>query len=250
MEDPGAVRLADRLGDLEGDREELRERERTLLQGRLEPPSLHQLHHDQEAAAVLDEVEDRADVGVVEGRRGDRLAPEPLPALGVRDEGVGEDLQRDDPPEPRIAGPVDLSEAPRPEEVEHLELGHRGAGDSRPGARPGRPLSPGGRQGRGRGQLGRDPGTGAFPGTAPLGQILDALARHLRSSASGSFLIGRIPVRGTGRLRSLVLPGLARSGEERHLVRAGVVLEEHPVAPPVDERLEKRPDRLREETLG
>ena len=46
--------------------------------------ALHQLHHDRLATILLEHVVDSDDVGVVEARGGDGLAPEPF-----RDHGVG-----------------------------------------------------------------------------------------------------------------------------------------------------------------
>ena len=80
------------IGDLRPELHDLVERQRALLQAVGERLALEQLHHQEVRVALVPDVEERADVRVVE--RGDRLrlALEALAALVVLREAGGEDL--------------------------------------------------------------------------------------------------------------------------------------------------------------
>ena len=135
VEDPRSVRLFQRRGDLPGDRDHLERRQRTLGEDRVERASLHELHYDEMPPGHFHEVIDRADVGMVQGGRGHRLAPEPLPPLDVPSELLGQQLDRHHPLEARVPSPIDLAESPRAEELEHLEV--IDGGSELDGGRPG-----------------------------------------------------------------------------------------------------------------
>ena len=56
---------------------------------------------------------ERDDVGVIQSRRGARLLLEAAQPLGIGGDLRGEHLDRDFPPEPRVASEVDLAHAAR-----------------------------------------------------------------------------------------------------------------------------------------
>ena len=87
--------------------------------------SLEQLHDGVDDRAVPSEVVDREDVRVRE--RGDRLrlALEARERLAVRDEALGQDLDRDVALEPRVPRPVDLAHAARAPIGERISYGPR-----------------------------------------------------------------------------------------------------------------------------
>ena len=71
MDDALLVRGGEGVGDLRPELHHLVERQRALLQAIRERFALEQLHHQEVRVALVPDVEQRADVGVVE--RGDRL---------------------------------------------------------------------------------------------------------------------------------------------------------------------------------
>ena len=97
------------VGDLRPELHDLVERQRALLQAIREDLAFEQLHHQEVRVALVADVEERADVGVVE--RGDRLglALEALAALLVLGEGGGEDLDGDAAVEAGVLPPPDLA---------------------------------------------------------------------------------------------------------------------------------------------
>ena len=115
--------------------------------------ALDELHGEERLAPRLADLEDRDDVPMVQGRRRAGLADEAPKVLGVGEEVGPEHLDRDLAPEPLVAGPVDLSHAAGPEEVEHLERAeprasrehHDGKDTFSTGRRHGRRSAPGGR---------------------------------------------------------------------------------------------------------
>jgi hypothetical protein len=103
------VRGGEGLRDLRPELHHLVERQRALLQAIREDLALEQLHHQEVRVGLVADVEERADVGVVEG--GDRLglALEALAALLVLGEGGGEDLDSDAAVEAGVLPPPDLA---------------------------------------------------------------------------------------------------------------------------------------------
>ena len=78
-----------------------------------------QVLHDQEVPpVVLADVEQGADVGVVEGRQQLRLALEAREALGIGDERRGQDLDRDVAIELGVARTIHLAHSACPERAE------------------------------------------------------------------------------------------------------------------------------------
>ena len=102
MDDALTVRRVQRLADLDpvGDRLFDRDRPGNRL-------ALDELHHQVAAAFVLTDIEERADVGMVQGRDGVRLAFEPL---GER---TLQRLDRDVPIETDIVSAIDIAHSAR-----------------------------------------------------------------------------------------------------------------------------------------
>ena len=109
MHDALLVRGGEGFGDLRPELHDLVERQRALLQAIGEDLAFEQLHHQEVRVALVPDIEERADVGVVEG--GDRLglALEALAALLVLGEGGGEDLDGDAAVEAGVLPPPDLA---------------------------------------------------------------------------------------------------------------------------------------------
>ena len=114
MDDALLVGLLERLGDLPGDRDGLVDGDRPALQPLREVLALDELHGEQVRAAAaregrLLEAVQVGDVRVVERGEQLRLALEAGEAVGVRREGLRQELQRDVPAEPRVRRAPDLS---------------------------------------------------------------------------------------------------------------------------------------------
>ena len=82
--------------------------------------AIQQLEHDVGVAFVTAGVEDRDEVGVVEGAGGLRLLFEPAEPVGVGQRVRRQDLDRHLPSEPLVAGAVDLPHPARTENAENL----------------------------------------------------------------------------------------------------------------------------------
>ena len=109
MDDALAMRLVERVGDLDGDLQRLVERERPFLEARGQRLAL-EMRHDQVVRAIdAADVVDAADVGMVQ--RGDRpgLALEACPRIGIAGDVARQDLDGDRAIEARVAGLVDLA---------------------------------------------------------------------------------------------------------------------------------------------
>jgi serine/threonine protein kinase len=83
-------------------------------------PALDVLHHEERHAVHLPDVEERDDVGVVEGGGRARLLLEAGAALGVGGDAGGEHLDRHLAPEPRVPRPEDLPHPSRTEGSDDL----------------------------------------------------------------------------------------------------------------------------------
>ncbi len=86
--DAVAVGLIQRGGDLHADVEALRWREPRLLDAVEQRLALDELHGDPGTAVLLTDLVDRADVGVIEGGHGPRLAQHPQLGLLVATHGL------------------------------------------------------------------------------------------------------------------------------------------------------------------
>ena len=116
VDDAVAVRVLERIRDLAGEEQRSARRNRAS-QG----PAFHELHHE----VVRPHVEQRADVGVVERRHGQRLVAEALLEALLRH------LHRDRPLEPRVAGLVDVAHPARAHRAQDLVGTEPGAGSQK-----------------------------------------------------------------------------------------------------------------------
>ena len=116
MDDALAVRAVERAGDLRS------RRRRAWSSGNGAPGepigerlALEQLHHQVVDAILVADVEQRADVRVVQARDGARFALEALAAPWITATSGGQDLDGDDAIQPRVARPIDLAHSARAE---------------------------------------------------------------------------------------------------------------------------------------
>ena len=130
MRDPRAVRLVERVGDLDRDLQRLVERQRTVrsCEARRERLALEILHHEIARALVFADVMDRADVRMIQRRNRACFAFEPRAQVGIGRQFRRQDLDRDGAIEARIAGLVDLAHAARAERRDDLEVAQANAG--------------------------------------------------------------------------------------------------------------------------
>jgi hypothetical protein len=113
MRDALAVRLVERLGDLDRNLQRLVQRQRPVLQPRGQRLAV-QMRHDQVVRAIdAADVVDATDVGMVQGRDGASLALEARPRIGIASDLTRQDLDRDRPIEARVTCSVDFTHAPR-----------------------------------------------------------------------------------------------------------------------------------------
>ena len=104
--DAGLVRRFQRVGHLSCDRQRLFDRDGAPRETLREIFTLDQLHHERADAGRLFNAIELRDVGMIERGERFRFAFEPHEAIGVRREGLGQDLQRDVAIEARIAGAI------------------------------------------------------------------------------------------------------------------------------------------------
>ncbi len=109
MDDPVPVREAERLEDLVGVRERLRDRKRAARHDELlEAPALDHLHRDVVGALGLAAVVDRDDVRMRKGRGRLGLSAEALDEEIVVRVAIVQDLDRDAAAEVLVLGEVDV----------------------------------------------------------------------------------------------------------------------------------------------
>ena len=73
--------------------------------------ALQPFHRHEMAAGVLSDIVNRANVRMIEGRGGAGLALEPFDRARILRQLLGEELQRDSTPQPRVFGQVDNAHA-------------------------------------------------------------------------------------------------------------------------------------------
>ena len=113
--------------------------------------SLDELHGVEDDPAILADLVDRHDVGVVQPGRGPRLAAEPLQAPGVAGDRVGQDLQGDVPAQRQLLGLVDDAHAAAADLAEDAVVADPLRRARRPARGPRRPGPGGVPGGRGAG---------------------------------------------------------------------------------------------------
>jgi hypothetical protein len=128
MDDAGPVRLVERVSDLDRDPQRVVDVERAKFQTSLERFALQELHDQERPAVLVPDVVERADVGMIQLRDRPRLAVEPFAKLRVGGQRFGQDLDRDDAIEPRIASLIDLAHAARSDGGENLVRAEAGTG--------------------------------------------------------------------------------------------------------------------------
>jgi hypothetical protein len=136
VEDPGAVRLVERGGDIGGITQRLIERQRPARESRSERLPLDILHDEVFDVPFAAHVVNHADVGMIEARDGPRFALEPRTQSRIGEQVRQEDLDGDGPVQPRVAGLVDLPHPAGPERRDDLGWAetctgrqwHRGSG--------------------------------------------------------------------------------------------------------------------------
>ena len=106
VNDPGGVRRFQRVGDLDRERQEPIDLERAPGDPMLQRHPVEELHDEERAAALLADVVDGADVGVVQRRGGPCLAAESGQRLGITSKVGRQELQRDEALQARILGLV------------------------------------------------------------------------------------------------------------------------------------------------
>ncbi len=108
------------IGDLDADLHDLRQRDGTFFESFGQGFALQMLHDQEARPFLLTHIEERADVGVREGRDHLGFALEALLDLGRGGQVVRKHLDRDRAIETAIASQVDLTHAARTEGAENL----------------------------------------------------------------------------------------------------------------------------------
>jgi hypothetical protein len=122
VDDAFLVSGVERVGDLPGNRERVANGKRPSGHAIRERVPLDELEYEGERAGVFLHPVDRADVWMIQRGEQARLALEARDPLGMGREGLGEDLDRDIAPEPRIARAINLSHAAAAEQrVERVD---------------------------------------------------------------------------------------------------------------------------------
>ena len=122
------MRVVQRIGDLDGDAQRERQRQRAVLQPPREGHAVDVLHHQEDRRAVLTDVMERADIRMGDAGDGARFVAEPFdPAARRVHELAREQLDGDGPIEPRIARTVDFAHSPGTERCQDLERAEAGA---------------------------------------------------------------------------------------------------------------------------
>jgi hypothetical protein len=111
------VRVGQGVGDVAHDGARLVHRERPGAEPGAKALAGQELHGDEWLVAVALEGEERGDVGMVQGRGGQRLALESLEALGIRRQLRSDELEGDAAVERQVHGLVDLPHAPAGDET-------------------------------------------------------------------------------------------------------------------------------------
>jgi hypothetical protein len=109
MHDTCAMRRVERARDVDGDRKDLIDGQRALLQSLGERVSVEELHDEIVDAVVVADVEQRADVGVTQFRNRAGFAFEPRTALRILREVLAQHLDGNGAIKPRVARFVDLA---------------------------------------------------------------------------------------------------------------------------------------------
>ena len=110
---PFAMRLVERVGNLDGVLQHLFQRQRTFQQPLRQRLAFEIFHHQEINAVLLADVVERADVRMIQAGDGLRFALEPLAQFGTICKMRRQNLDGDNSIEAGIAGFVDLAHATR-----------------------------------------------------------------------------------------------------------------------------------------
>ncbi len=109
MDETALVQKAERLQNVEGDRDGLFDARPLTAEPRIQPLALEELHRDPQLVLPLLHSVDLTDPGMVEAGRGTRLSPQAVPQL-LRLE-LSERLERDLAAEAFVRGTIDHTHA-------------------------------------------------------------------------------------------------------------------------------------------
>ncbi len=104
MDDALVVRGLEALGDLKGDIGQLGDGQLADGEPLLQAAAFDKRHREKHCAIGRGNLMHRTDVRVIEQGGGTGFSEEPLPGLGRLTPGLGQQLERDRPPEPGIFG--------------------------------------------------------------------------------------------------------------------------------------------------
>jgi hypothetical protein len=125
MDDPFAVSGAQPLGELHAQAQDFALGQRRPADLVVQSAALDQLHHQEVRAALVVEVVDGRDVGVVEPREGERLQAEALARGLVRQGARRQHLERHVAVQPFVVGAVDHAHAAGPDHLQDPEMSER-----------------------------------------------------------------------------------------------------------------------------
>ncbi len=120
VDQPGAVRRREPVGDLDGDAQRFLDRQAAPDHPRRERFALQVLHDEQRAVAVPRKLEERADAGVAERGERPRLTLEPSLRIRVAEGAGRQDLDRHGAADARVRRLVHLSHAARTDGLDDL----------------------------------------------------------------------------------------------------------------------------------
>ena len=120
MNDSAFMSGVERLRDLSRDRKRFVERDRFACDPIGERRPLDELQHQRRDPLAFLEAVDGGDIRVIERRNRLRLTLEPGDPLGVGEERLRQNLQRDIASEPRVAGAVAVAHPARASEADDL----------------------------------------------------------------------------------------------------------------------------------
>ena len=106
MNDSFRVRRVQRVCDLNSEQKQRLQFKRAVADQVLQSLAIQELHGDERLAALLADVVNRADVGMVESRRGLRFTLKTGKSLGVFGDFIGQEFQGDKSVQPGVLGLV------------------------------------------------------------------------------------------------------------------------------------------------
>ena len=125
VDNAGRVRGVERVGDLDGDRQQFVECELPLREALLQRGPLQDLHDEEWAAVLVADVVNGADAGVVQRGGGPRLALEPGQRLAIIRQIGRKKFERDEAPQARVLGLVDDAHPAAAEPLDNAVVGER-----------------------------------------------------------------------------------------------------------------------------